>query len=240
MDQQLQWNLLHVFKIPDVFISSIFLACSLAPPSLTTAVRCIARCLFEDSFLLAQWSIPRSLPRSPMSRSFTRHRCRFPPPAIASLHLRSLPPPVIAHLHLPSLSSTCNRFPPTAIALLPACDRFPPPAIAPLHLPRARSFPSTCDRFPSPAPSTCDRFPPPTIASLHLRSLPSTLHLRSLPSTCDRSLPPAIASLHFRSLPCIFLHQRLLPSTCSWRLGDLPRRLRRLTVRCLGSSSRGP
>ncbi len=37
MDQQLQRNLLHVFKIPEVFTSSIFLAC-LADPSLTTAV----------------------------------------------------------------------------------------------------------------------------------------------------------------------------------------------------------
>jgi hypothetical protein len=38
INKELQRKLLHVFQSPEVFISSIFLACSLADPALNIAV----------------------------------------------------------------------------------------------------------------------------------------------------------------------------------------------------------
>jgi hypothetical protein len=185
MDQELRRNLYHVFKIPEVFISSIFLACSVADPSHTIAVTGVSlgvylktlSCLLNGPSL-AHYRRHRCLALC----LFTRNRCRLPPPAIASLHPRSLlstcdrsPPPAVAPLHLISFSFTYNRPPPAIIRLL-TCDLSPPPAIAFLRLPRVRSLPSSCDRSP-----------PPVIAPLHLRSLPSTY---------DRFPPPVIAPLH--------------------------------------------
>jgi hypothetical protein len=76
MDQQRQRNLLHVCKIPEVFISRIFLASSgsLAYPSLTTAVTGV--------LLVSSYSAQLS-PSSTCDLSL--------PPAIAPLHLQSLP-----------------------------------------------------------------------------------------------------------------------------------------------------
>jgi len=143
MDQQLQRNLLHVFKIPEVFISSIFLTC-LVDPSLTTAVtgvslgvylKILVYCSMVHPSLITAVTSVLLVYSEPLSPSSTCNR--FPLPAIAPLHLRSLP-------------STCGRFPPPAIA-------YPPPAIAPLHL---RSLPSVSRE--------CDRLPPPLIAPLLL------------------------------------------------------------------------
>jgi hypothetical protein len=50
MYQQLQWSLLHVFKIPEVFISSIFLAC-LADLLLTTAVTGVSLVVYLKTLL---------------------------------------------------------------------------------------------------------------------------------------------------------------------------------------------
>jgi hypothetical protein len=162
MDQQLQRNLLHVFKIPEVFISSIFLTC-LVDPSLTTAVtgvslgvylKILVDCSMVHPSLITAVTSVLLVYSEPLSSSSTCDR--FPLPAIAPLHLRSLPstcgrspPPAIASLHLRSLHSTC--------------DRSPPPAVASLHLRsltlHLRSLPSTCDRFP-PSPASAIAYLP--------------------------------------------------------------------------------
>jgi hypothetical protein len=127
MDQQLQRNLLHVFKIPEVFISSIFLAC-LAYPSLTTAVtgvslsaylKTLLACSIVNPSLTTAVTCVLLVHSEQLSPSSTCDR--FPPPAIAPLHLRSLP-------------STCDRSLSPTIAYTPPVIAFPPPAIAPLHL----------------------------------------------------------------------------------------------------------
>jgi hypothetical protein len=92
MDEELQRNLLHVFKIPGVFISSIFLACSLAYPSLNTAV---------TSVLLGVYLKTLScLLNGPSLAHYSSHRC-----------LASLLETVAAFLHLQLLPSICNCSP---------------------------------------------------------------------------------------------------------------------------------
>jgi hypothetical protein len=178
MDQELQRNLLHVFKIPEVFIPSIFLACSLADPSLTTAVTGVSlgvylktlSCLLNGPSL-AHYCGHRCLALC----SFTRNRCRLPPAAIASLQLRSL--------------SACDLSPPPAYALLSLqamllfnCDRCPFPA-APAIRVAAASI--DLDSWPTGTPVTAGPKQENSRTSMPLLFILVSRRLRSLKSSPD-------------------------------------------------------